>query len=405
MVLIAPSSNALQAMLNKVSNWCNKWRITLNNSKTKVIHFRAKNTEQCKHEFKCGEMTVDYCEKYKYLGLWLHENLDFTVTTKELAQAGNRALGKIISTFQNSGGNAYNCFTLLFKSAILPILTYGSSVWGFKDFSHVSTIQNRAIRFFLGVPTQTPNIGTQGEMGWPGLLTHQNTEITRLWCKLVNMRENRLPKVVYNYAASKACGRCQNWVYKAKRVLRSIAREDLCDVNQNIDNVKHVVNSCKKSFLQLDRDKWCTALYNDRGKANGNKLRTYRLFKNNLEVETYLQINIPKMYRRILSMLRCGSLPLEVETGRYNKTPLNERICKLCNTNTIENEMHFTLNCPLYDDVRDPLMEKVITLNPDFNNYCDNEKFVFLMNCKESLNYLAKTLFRMFNRRRIFIHK
>ena len=106
-------------------------------------------------------MKVDYCEKYKYLGLWLHENLDFTVTTKELAQAGNRALGKIISKFQNSGGNAYNCFTLLFKSAILSILTYGSSVWGFKDFSHVSTIQNQAIRFFLCVPTQTPNIGTQ----------------------------------------------------------------------------------------------------------------------------------------------------------------------------------------------------------------------------------------------------
>ena len=62
-VLIAPTSDALQAMLNKVNNWCNKWRITLNNTKTKVIHFRAKNTQQCKYEFKCGEMKVDYCEK------------------------------------------------------------------------------------------------------------------------------------------------------------------------------------------------------------------------------------------------------------------------------------------------------------------------------------------------------
>ena len=96
---------------------------------------------------------------------------------------------------------------------------------------------------------------------------------------------------------------------------------------------------------------------------------------------------------------------MEVETGCYSKTPLNERICKLCNTNTIEDEIHFTLNCPLYDDVRDPLMEKIQTMNLDFNNYCDNEKFRFLMNCNEIVNHLAKTLFRMFSRRRIFIHK
>jgi hypothetical protein len=32
---------------------------------------------------------------------------------------------------------------------------------------------------------------------------------------------------------------------------------------------------------------------------------------------------------------------LNIEVGRYNKTPRNERFCKKCNTGEIEDEMHF----------------------------------------------------------------
>jgi hypothetical protein len=38
---------------------------------------------------------------------------------------------------------------------------------------------------------------------------------------------------------------------------------------------------------------------------------------------------------------------LNIEVGRYNKTPRNERFCKKCNTDEIEDEMHFFLLCKL----------------------------------------------------------
>ena len=43
---------------------------------------------------------------------------------------------------------------------------------------------------------------------------------------------------------------------------------------------------------------------------------------------------------------------LAIERGRYENTPRDERICKNCNLNMVENEYHFLLVCPMYRDLR-----------------------------------------------------
>ena len=75
------------------------------------------------------------------------------------------------------------------------------------------------------------------------------------------------------------------------------------------------------------------------------KLRTLGLvlFKNNLSVENYLSLHIPRRLRVALAKCRVGSHDLEIERGRYAKVPVNERFCKLLltlNENHIEDEYH-----------------------------------------------------------------
>lgn len=40
-----------------------------------------------------------------------------------------------------------------------------------------------------------------------------------------------------------------------------------------------IINEKQK---QIDNHQWCEDIFNDRGTLNGNKLRTYRLYKNKL---------------------------------------------------------------------------------------------------------------------------
>ena len=109
---------------------------------------------------------------------------------------------------------------------------------------------------------------------------------------------------------------------------------------------------------------------------------------------------------RILAKFRSGSLPLSIETGRFArpKVPLNERICNLCSSNTVEDEVHFLLKCSLYSDLRRPLLLKAQGCNTDFPLLSLKEQFIFIMNHVKMQRVLTSTLSTMFRRRKLFIH-
>ena len=47
------------------------------------------------------------------------------------------------------------------------------------------------------------------------------------------------------------------------------------------------------------------------------KLCTYITFKNNFETEPYVLMYMNRQQRSLLAQLRCGILPLHIETGRF----------------------------------------------------------------------------------------
>jgi hypothetical protein len=156
----------------------------------------------------------------------------------------------------------------------------------------------------------------------------------------------------------------------------------------------------------LDKNKWSQSLWNDKNNANGNKLRTYRLFKNELTEEAYLNLNIPRFQHSAYVKLRCGVLPLAIETSRYNRTPLQDRLCKLCNMQTVESETHFLIECPLYTDLRHDML---IRANNDSNNVFSGlsvtDKCCYILGSKQLAPIVIKTVDKMYNRRKIFMSK
>ncbi len=50
-------------------------------------------------------------------------------------------------------------------------------------------------------------------------------------------------------------------------------------------------------------------------------LNTRRTFKCDFETEMYLKKPIPFKVRQRFAMLRCGTAPLRIETGRYEDLP------------------------------------------------------------------------------------
>ena len=54
---------------------------------------------------------------------------------------------------------------------------------------------------------------------------------------------------------------------------------------------------------------------------------------------------------------------MAIEKGRYMNIPVNERVCKVCNMNAIEDEMHVLVYCSVYDDLRNSLKMNITENN------------------------------------------
>ena len=78
------------------------------------------------------------------------------------------------------------------------------------------------------------------------------------------------------------------------------------------------------------------------------KLRTYVLFKPYFHKEVYLESVKDIQKRKCLTQFRVSAHRLEIESGRYKKNSVSERICQYCKLNAVEDEVHFLCNCSAY---------------------------------------------------------
>ena len=130
------------------------------------------------------------------------------------------------------------------------------------------------------------------------------------------------------------------------------------------------------------------------------KLELYKELLSDFHFEPYLDLVREFKYRNALTKIRSSSHFLEMERGRHTKpkTPRNNRLCLNCKT--IEDERHFVMECPLYRDERCVLLSKVSNNNPTFSILSTQEKFVYLLSCKDAqiLTWLGKFLHLVFKK-------
>ena len=115
-------------MLNALSMWCTENCMSINTSKSKLVHFRTQSMPKSEFVYKCGDDCIQYCSDYKYLGLVLNVFLDYNSTAKSVALSANRALGLVIAKCKILGGVSHGVFTKLYDSMVSSIVEYGASI-------------------------------------------------------------------------------------------------------------------------------------------------------------------------------------------------------------------------------------------------------------------------------------
>ena len=132
-------------------------------------------------------------------------------------------------------------------------------------------------------------------------------------------------------------------------------------------------------------------------KEPDQKLRTYALLKTGVGLEKYLKEIRNVSIRTQFSKFRLSDHNLTIETGRHKGISAELRFCPFCGGG-VENEVHFLLECPIYDRLRgaDPVFrgDSVAT------GISSKEKFILLMS---KLPRVATTIHNFFELRNFLL--
>ena len=398
-VLLTENENDLQILLNTLHEWSSTNLMTINCKKSNVVHFRPSSVRQTPVVFKCGNEIVSLTDKYIYLGLHLSEHLDFNLMARFVAQSAGRALGLLIVKYKHIGGLPYSAYTKLFDSMVWPVISYGAAIWGTRTFSCIESVFNRAMRFYLGTGKYTPNAAVIGDMGWDPVTVRQLKSVGTFWVRSVNMEENRINKRVFRYCAGMSGRTCKNWVYRVCEVFKNYDLEMYTNLENSICR-QTLVKCIENATFQQFKCQWSDAVNRDQARTGngGNKLRSYKLFKNEFLTETYVKLILPSKHRSAFCKFRSGVAPLRIETGRYERIAEEQRVCPFCR-DCVENEMHVLTKCPVYEDIRNEVFNKASEVDNLFLSKSDSEKFIFMFSNDALIRIVAKSCFFILNRR------
>ena len=380
-VLISEDEQKLQKMLNHVGDWCNKWQMKVNIEKTKIVHFRNKRKPVTNFEFKINNYKIELTNNYRYLGIIFDEHLTFELCARTLAESGGRALSSIISKFKQFKNIGYHTFTKLYDTGVNSIISYGASIWGYGNDKFGQLVQNRAMRYFLGVHKKAPTHAVQADMGWISVKFQYFLCVLRFWNRFLKMQNDRLTKKVAEFQLINVNN--SSWFNNLYNILESVNKSDYILEGKEIN-----LTDVKYEFSNVMHEEWSNTV------GYKPKLRNYVKFKQSIYVEDYVVSNISRCQRSLLAQFRMGILPLNIETGRYFRKLLNERLCLLCNESAIEDEYHFMLSCPVYNVERVNLCKLI----PNFNQLIPDEQLCLLMNLKSK--YLANFIESIWNKRK-----
>ena len=95
---------------------------------------------------------------------------------------------------------------------------------------------------------------------------------------------------------------------------------------------------------------------------------------------------------------------LKIETGRYgvNRVPVEERLCEICNS--VEDEFHVLMKCPLYRDARDICFNSISAVSEVFADLPQESQFIELMSNPLHYKIISKFMYTILNQRRYLLY-
>ena len=223
-VLFSNSDENLQEGLDILSNYCKRWKLKINVSKTKVMIFRKGGMLPRDLAFYYEGKQLEIVSKFKYLGVVFTTGGFFSEAQHTLAGQAQKAIFKMNKYLHKFTFISPRHKLELFDKLITPILNYGCEVWGFIKADAIERVHLQFCKKLLGVKKNTQNDFIYGELGRTNFLTRRYILIVKYWFKILSSGENKYIKQIYNLMLNDLDTKPNivNWASLLKHLLSSL---------------------------------------------------------------------------------------------------------------------------------------------------------------------------------------
>lgn len=263
-----------------------------------------------------------------------------------------------------------------------------SEVWGIHPAPDIELIHTKFLRRLLGVRKSTNLTALYGELHRVPMYITRKINMIKYWAKMLCQKDSSLIKRTYLFLLTEIDTNANynqtNWAFQIKSILEEHGLNNIWLTQHTRNSIP--IETIKQRIIDNYLQKWYSEI------NNSTRLQHYCIFKHDFNLEKYLEIHLDRKYVTTLSRFRTSSHSLFIESGRYDGTPREQRLCKSCTMNAIESEYHFLLVCPNYKDLRKKYFK------PYFCHWPTLNKFRTLMSStsKYVINNLSKYIYSAF---------
>ena len=146
----------MQLIVNTINDWCKANDLELSPHKTSLVLFTWKRKFVIDTPILIDDHPINYSTDVRYLGLILDQKLNWKKHVDHVLHKATWTLLTAKRTIGKNWGYSKNTAQWIYKSVVLPAVTYGCHVWGLNPKSHISAklskVQSLACRTIVHCP-------------------------------------------------------------------------------------------------------------------------------------------------------------------------------------------------------------------------------------------------------------
>ena len=351
-ILLAEDQQSLQRALNALHEYCERWKLTVNTVKTQVVVF-SRGAVRLRPVFWYGRTQLKVVDHYIYLGVAFYNNGCFSRSIHQQVVLARGALNALLVK-TNLLGLPVDLVLELYEQTVLPVLLYGSEIWGFSNLKEVETFHTSALKRVIAVGKATRDEFVFGETGCTDLKGVILKRMTNFWLSLANGHQNKISVLLYNYVRRRHCDPnddfSSEWMSKIESGLTELGMEHVWRNRGRGYDSEAIKKSVSSRSVILFDAVWSR---NVNAPDRHGCYKLYRLIKPQRGLSPYL--NLLNFYEaRALTRFICRSNFFPCSDYRRYRDPLLDMSCRLCD-HEYGDEGHYIFRCPFLAIARQAL--------------------------------------------------